>query len=255
VLTPVVGEEDGGAGTLASLVRLPSVAGAVVVEPTGLRIAQASAGAFRFRVRVPGRTAHGSVRRRGVSAIEKAWLVHQALLELERSRDERWPLCIGRIEGGAQPCDVPDLVVLDGRYGVAPHEDPAAARAALEHAVAAAAAVDSWLRTHPPRVTWVGAQWLPALTPLDDPLVGSFVTVGGEGPAVTMPYGSDAGLLRHVAGLPVVIVGPGEVADAHAADERVAVADLGRFAEVLLRGAARWWNDTRISERAMVASS
>ena len=255
VLSPVVGEEDGGIGTLASIATGLPVTGAVVVEPTDLRPARATAGALRFRVRVDGLAAHGSVRHRGVSAIEKGWLVHRALAELERARASRlahplappadgvptpWPVCIGRIEGGSQPCDVADSLVLDGRLGVAPHESPAAARAELEDAVARVAAGDDWLAAHPPRVDWVGAQWLPAETPAEDPLVAAFADAAGAAPSAT-PYGCDAGLLRHVAGLPVVTVGPGSVEQAHAGDERVAVADLGRFAELLLRGAARWW--------------
>ncbi len=259
VLSPVVGEEDGGIGTLASIaVGLP-VTGAVVVEPTDLRVARATAGALRFRVSVDGLTAHGSVRHRGVSAIEKGWLVHRALEELERSRGARlahplvpredgsgngaptpWPVCVGRIEGGWQPCDVADRLTLDGRLGVAPHEDPTAARAELEEAVARVAGADAWLAGHPPRVAWVGAQWLPAETPADDPLVAALADASGA-PPVAMPYGCDAGLLRHVAGLPAVTAGPGSVDQAHAPEERVAVEDLGGFAELLLRGAARWW--------------
>jgi acetylornithine deacetylase len=255
VLAPVVGEEDGGAGTLALLARPGSASGAVVVEPTDLRVAVASAGALRFRITVPGVTAHGSVRHRGVSAIEKGWAVHRALLDLERARAERlqhplveaepaaataWPICVGRIEGGSQPCDVADHLVLDGRLGVAPHEDPAAARAELEDAVAQVGRTDPWLAQHPAEVRWVGAQWWPAQTPVDDPLAAAFGGAG-RGP-VAVPYGCDAGLIRHVAGLPTVVLGPGEVAGAHAADERVRVADLTRFAEVLLRGTARWWS-------------
>jgi acetylornithine deacetylase len=256
VLAPVVGEEDGGAGTLALLARPWSVSAAVVVEPTDLRVAVASAGALRFRIHVPGVTAHGSVRHRGVSAIEKGWAVHRALLDLERARAERlehplvaaepgaatpWPVCIGRIEGGTQPCDVADHLVLDGRLGVAPHEDPAAARAELEEAVARVGTTDPWLALHPPRVHWVGAQWWPAQTPVDDPVAMAFTTTAGGEP-VAVPYGCDAGLLRHLAGLPTVVVGPGEVARAHAAEERVRVGDLARFAEVLLGSTARWWS-------------
>ena len=89
VLTPVVGEEDGGAGTLASLIAGVRADGAIVVEPTDLAIAPASAGALCFAVTVEGRTAHGSVRHTGVSAIEKAWLVHRRILDLEAERAGR----------------------------------------------------------------------------------------------------------------------------------------------------------------------
>ncbi len=256
VLSPVLGEEDGGLGTLASVAAGLPVTGAVVLEPTDLRVARATAGALRFRVTVDGLAAHGSVRHRGVSAIDKGWLVHRALAELEGERAARlahplvkpeagaptpWPICVGRVEGGSHPCDVPDRLVLDGRLGVAPHEDPAAARDDLAEAVARAGEHDAWLADHPPRVDWVGAQWLPSETPAGHALVDAFIDAAESAEAVAVPYGCDAGLLRHVAGLPAVVLGPGGVDAAHAPDERVRVADLGRAAELLLRGAAAWW--------------
>ena len=49
-----------------------------------------------------------------------------------------------------------------------------------------------------------------------------------------MPYGCDLGLLRQVGGVPGVVWGPGSADVAHAPDEHVAVADLERFANMLL---------------------
>ena len=66
----VIGEEDGGVGTLASILRGYTADGAVVAEPTELIVAPAQAGAFNFRVTVPGKAAHGCVREEGVSPIE-----------------------------------------------------------------------------------------------------------------------------------------------------------------------------------------
>ncbi|NJD18992.1 MAG: M20/M25/M40 family metallo-hydrolase, partial [Gemmatimonadetes bacterium] len=70
-LLGVVGEEDGGTGTLASILRGYTADGAVVMEPTGLAVAPAQAGCLNFRVRIPGKAAHGAVREEGVSALEK----------------------------------------------------------------------------------------------------------------------------------------------------------------------------------------
>lgn len=248
VLTPVVGEEDGGCGTLATMVTGPLTVdppdGVVVIEPTDLAIGTAVAGALCFRVAVPGRTAHGSVRTEGVSAIEKGWLVHRGLLALEAEQNLAWgaadgavpyPTCIGRIEGGDYLCDEAAWLHLDGRYGVPAHVDVDTARAALEERVAAVAAEDDWLRDHPPSTTWIGAQWLPAVTPEDDPLVEALRQASPDSPVRELPYGCDMGLLRDVWGVPTVVIGPGAVEVAHAPDEGVRLDDLGRFATVLQR--------------------
>ena len=83
----VVGEEDGGVGTLATVLRGHVGDGAVVLEPTGLSVAAAQAGALNFRLTVPGRAAHGALRYEGVSALEKFMLVYRDLVEFERERN------------------------------------------------------------------------------------------------------------------------------------------------------------------------
>ncbi len=244
ILTPVVGEEDGGCGTLATLRSGLEADGAVVIEPTDLRWATASAGALSFRVTVPGRTAHGSVRHTGVSAIEKGWLIHQGILRLEADRarrlshplvDSGFPICMGRIEGGDHRCDEAAWLTLEGRMGFAPQEPVEVARAELVDAVAEVASCDDWLQDHPPTVEWIGAQWLGGETPVDDPLVTCVRALDPSIELVGMSYGCDLGLLRQAGGIPTVAFGPGAVADAHAPDERVEVAQLEACAHALHR--------------------
>lgn len=250
VLTPVIGEEDGGAGTLASILvgATDDVDAAVVLEPTDLAVATASAGALCFRVTVSGRAAHGSVRHTGVSAIEKGWLVHRGLLALEADRAARtrhrlypslgpaavpFPLCMGTIAGGDYRCDEAAWLVLEGRYGTAPDEPVAAARAELEACVAAVADADPWLADHRPTVEWIGAQWVGGDTDLAAEIVRAFARVLPRVEPVGVPYGCDLGLLRQVADVPAVVYGPGSADVAHAPDEHVRVGDLGRCAATL----------------------
>lgn len=87
LIQSVIGEEDGGCGALATVLRGHIGDGAIVVEPTELRIAPAQAGALNFRLTVPGAAAHGCVREEGVSAIEKFMLLYQALMDLEAARN------------------------------------------------------------------------------------------------------------------------------------------------------------------------
>jgi acetylornithine deacetylase len=239
----VIGEEDGGVGTLAAVLRGYRADGAVVAEPTELIVAPAQAGAFNFRVTVPGKAAHGCVREEGVSAIEKFIPIHQALLALERERNEKaqdplyaryelpYALCIGNVKAGTWASSVAESLVFEGRYGVAVDEDVAEARRSLEEVVARAAQADPWLRDHPPVVEWWGGQFEPARIAVDHPLVetvkGAFAEAGGALARVEgMTYGADMRLLVKVGETPTVLFGPGDVRASHRPDEYVPVDDL-----------------------------
>jgi acetylornithine deacetylase len=214
----VIGEEDGGTGTLATLLRGHTAQGAVVTEPTRLRLVTAQAGSLTFRLTVPGFSAHGCVREEGVSAVEKFLPLFAALRRLEAERcgvdtadgtgagaaghaaagecshvagDPRsplfaayrlpWPIEVGTLRAGDWASSVPDTLVAEGRYGVAVGEDPAAARRVFEGAVTRAAAADPWLAAHPPSVEWWGGRFDPAVTAEDDPIVAA---VSGAAAAV-----------------------------------------------------------------------
>ena len=119
----------------------------------------------------------------------------------------------------------------EGRFGVAPGEDPGEARAELEAAVAGAAAGDPWLEEHPPRVDWWGAQFEPARTDPGAEVVraarGAHRDASGrEADLRGMTYGADMRLLVNVAGVPTVLYGPGDVRRAHRPDEGVEVEEL-----------------------------
>jgi len=243
VVESVIGEEDGGVGTLAAVLRGYSADGAIVVEPTELIVAPAQAGAFNFRVTIPGKAAHGCVREEGVSAIEKFFPIHQALMELERERNERLQdplyaryklpnaLCIGNVRAGTWASSVAESLVFEGRYGIAVDEDHSAARRAFEETVAKVAQADPWLRDHPPVVEWWGGQFYPAHTPVDHPLVqtivGAYEKVAGDASRLEgMTYGADMGLLVNVGHTPTVLFGPGDVRVSHRPDEYVPIKDL-----------------------------
>lgn len=236
-------EEDGGAGTLGLLTHGVTADACVIPEPTGLAVVPAVAGALSWRITLRGLSAHGALREEGVSAIEKLPRVLTAVQELERRRNDRhaeelfawldtpFAICGGRIAGGDWPSSEADWLTWEGRYGVAPGEDLAAARGEFESAVAAVAAEDPWLAEHPPTVTWWGGQFLPART---DPTAlavtattSAFSAVTGDAPLVRgMPYGCDMGLTVGVADIPTVVFGPGDIRAAHRPDEHVPLADL-----------------------------
>jgi acetylornithine deacetylase len=254
----VESEEDGGLGTFGLLARGWRADACVVPEPTGLDLVPACAGALTFRLRVRGRSAHASRRTDGVSAVDKLWPLWRALADLEARRNAvpdplmaRWPvpypLSIGVVRAGDWASSVPDLLVAEGRLGVALGEEPAAARRDLEAAVAEAGAADPWLRDHPAEVEWWGGQFASGQLPEGSDLVARVgaahrAAVGARGapagagdpPAVWgAPYGSDLRLLTGLGGIPTVHYGPGDSAAAHAPDESVAVAEVHTAARAL----------------------
>ena len=257
----VIGEEDGGVGTLAAVLRGYTADGAIVAEPTELIVAPVQAGAFNFRVTIPGKAAHGCVREEGVSPIEKFVPVHEALMELERERNERLQdplyaryrlphaLCIGNIRAGTWASSVAESLVFEGRYGIAVDEDQDAARRSLEEAVAEAAQADPWLRDFPPVVEWWGGQFYPARTAVDHPLVqtivGAFEKVTGSAARLEgMTYGADMGLLVNVGHTPTVLFGPGDVRVSHRPDEYVTVEELETAVRTLALAALRFCGHT-----------
>ncbi|GLW50999.1 acetylornithine deacetylase [Streptomyces sp. NBRC 14336] len=246
----VVGEEDGGIGAFGTLRRGHRGDACVIAEPTAGRVITANAGALTFRISVPGRSAHGSSREQGVSAIDAYLPLHRALarLETERNRDPAplmaehpipYGLSVGTLRAGDWASSVPDLLVAEGRLGVRLGEEPADARAEFERCVAEACAADPWLREHPAEVTWPGGQFasgsLPDGHPLAD-LVRAAKTdaVGGAEPGIHgATYGSDLRLYA-AEGIPTLQYGPGDIHVAHSAREHVSVAEVADAARTLV---------------------
>lgn len=252
----VIGEEDGGCGTLAGIVRGYTADAVIIPEPTRMAIAPAQAGAHNVRITVPGLSAHGCYREEGVSAVEKYIVIHQALMALEADRNQRmrhplfhnyrlpYPLSIGTVHAGNWPSSVPELLVAEGRYGIGIGEDSQQARRELEDAIARVAAADPWMSSHPPLVEWWGGTFEPAETDIHHPIVstlaGAHGDLGGTVNYEGMPYGADMRLFVLHGGMPTVMYGPGDVRLAHKPDEYVPVNELIHVARTLAVTALRF---------------
>lgn len=254
LLAPVSAEEDGGAGTFALLQRGVTADMCVIPEPTDLAVIPANAGAVTFRLRVIGQASHASRRTEGVSAIDAFAPVMVALRELEQVRNARvdplmstwpiaYPLSIGVIHAGDWASTVPDLLVAEGRYGIALDEDVDVAKAQFESALSQACQADPWLREHPVQVEWWGGQFASGRTALDEPVVHAVQRAhrhvhGTDARMFAAPYGSDLRLMVGLGGIPTVQYGPGESAIAHAPNEYVDLIDVlacARVFESLIR--------------------
>ncbi len=238
----VVGEEDGGLGAFATMRRGHRGDAAVITEPTSGRIVTATAGALTFRIEVFGRSAHGSMRREGVSAFEAFLPIYQALSRLEAERnvnpdplfagsDLPYALSVGTISSGDWASNVPDKLTAEGRLGVQLDEDPRQARVALEDVVAEVSAKDPWLRENRPIVTWPGGQFASGRIDPDHPLVdevtAAVLDTGGTAPPVGAEvYGSDLRLYAGIGGIPTLHYGPGDIRLAHGPQEHIELDDV-----------------------------
>ncbi|HEY8987420.1 MAG TPA: ArgE/DapE family deacylase [Candidatus Limnocylindrales bacterium] len=250
VVAFVPGEEDGGQGTLAAI--RAGVTGdlAIITEPSNLDIVVAHAGAITFRLTVPGRAAHASQRREGVSALDNLFTILKALEADETRRNAAesdplmtalglpYPTVVGIVSGGEWASNVLDRVVADGRYGVRLGQSPADAAADLRAAIDAANAADPFLRDHPASVEIVGGQFGSGRVPSDHPLpIGlahAVEGITGRRPALLgEPYGADMRLFINEGDTPCVIFGPGDVKVAHGADEHVPLDEVETCARVL----------------------
>ena len=210
-----------------------------------------------FRIRVKGLSAHGGTRYEGVSAIEKSQLLLSAILELEQIRNARItdplyqsipipiPINIGRVCGGDWPSSVADMVIIEGRMGVAPDEKLEDARADFERQVAWAAENDNWMKDHPPTVEWFGAMWLPGQIDeehvLFKTLSENYQSIMGEDPEVmASPWGTDGGLMQTVAEIPFIVFGPGATKVAHFSNEYIEIDKVMQCSQILAMTIVDW---------------
>ena len=250
IVALVPSEEDGGQGTLAAI--RAGVRGdlAIITEPSDLDVVVAHAGAITFRLTVPGRAAHASQRREGVSALDKLFLLSRALEADEARRNAAetdplmtalglpYPTIIGIVAGGEWASTVLDRVTADGRYGVRLGQTAADAEAELRAAVASACAADEFLRDHPATIEVTGGRFGSARVASEHPLPVGLAdvveAVTGRRPALLgEPYGADMQMFVNVGETPCVMFGPGNVKVAHSANEHVPIAQVEDCARVL----------------------
>jgi acetylornithine deacetylase len=246
----VPSEEDGGQGMLAAIRAGIVGDAAIITEPTGLDVVIAHAGAITFRLTVPGRAAHASVRHEGVSALDNLYTLIRALEADETARNAAetdplmtvlglpYPTMIGKVWGGEWASTVLDQVIAEGRYGVKLGQTWRDAEADLRACIEAACAADPFLRDHPVRLELTGGKFSSARVPAGHPLpvslaVAAEATLGRRPALLGEPYGADMRLLVHEGRTPTVIFGPGDVRVAHSADEYVALDEVADCARVL----------------------
>ena len=250
LVASVPSEEDGGQGMLAAIRAGATGDMAVITEPTSLEVVIAHAGAITFRLSVPGRAAHASVRREGVSALDKLQVLVRALEADETARNaaETEPLMtahglpyatiIGTVNGGSWPSTVIDRIEVEGRYGVKLGQTWRDAERDLQRCIDDANEGDAFLREHPATVALTGGRFSSSRVAADHPLPVGLAAVaedvlGRRPPMTGEPYGADMRLLIHHGDTATVIFGPGDKRLAHSANEWVSITEVVGCARTL----------------------
>ena len=240
VLAALVDEEHAQAGSRA-LARSGLKADlAIVGEPTRLKVVTAHKGNVWLRLETSGKAAHGARPELGRNAVLEMARVVQ-LLETEYAsilRHQRHPLLgaatisVGTIAGGVQPNIVPDRCEIHADRRTLPGEDAASVCREIE----------ALLRLHGRRARVADTKsepcW-PLATDPNLPLVREFMRLARQRRPCGVHYFCDASVLSQ-GGIPSVVFGPGDIAQAHTADEWVdlrqveeATALLARFLRTL----------------------
>jgi len=259
-LVAVPGEEDGGTGTLAAIRRGWTGDFVIITEPTsgpnGPQIVAAHGGALTFTIEVEGRSAHGATRREGESALEHFWTIHRALRNIEAELNEGetnpamaslglpYATTVGIVHGGVWASNVMEQITAEIRVGVTIDETIAAAEERFERTLRNAIDGDPWLDRHPPRIERTGAAFGSSSIDVSHPLVTAVrdaaATVTGVAPdAIGVPYGCDMALWTRVGESATLVYGPGDVHNAHAADEHASITEAATVAATLIDAVRR----------------
>jgi acetylornithine deacetylase len=216
----------------------------IVAEPTLLNVVVAHKGLVRWRCRTRGKAAHSSQPLRGENAIFKMAPVLEALevyqKEVAPTRGEhpllgRPSLSVGTIAGGVSINTVPDHCVVEIDRRMLPGES---SQEAYQHVVDFVAQRTGNALHDPPMLTAPGLS-----NTHNEPLANRLVEVvrrlGNPCEKIGVHFGTDAAAYGPL-GIPVVVFGPGDIAQAHTEDEWIALEQLHRGADVLYHFASEF---------------
>jgi acetylornithine deacetylase len=264
-LQSVVEEECTGNGALACLQRGYRADAAFIPEPLEPQLMRAQVGPIWFQVQVSGDPQHasGGFNEAGANAIEKAMMLIGALKRLEIDRNAQkhrhehfenhaHPIRfnLGKIAGGDWASSVPAWCHFDMRVAVYPGESLAGARREIEECIARAAAEDTYLPNHAPKVIYNGfmaeGYVLAGAPELESALRRSHEKVWGEALREhSTSAASDARFFGLYQSAPTLVYGP-SCRRPHGYDEAVDLESLRKVTQTMALFVAQWCDLERL---------
>jgi acetylornithine deacetylase len=230
------GDEEVGGRVLRAFLDTGRAAGierAIVCEPTSCRAGTRHRGVAAMRARLLGQGAHSSLADRLPSPLVDLARAAVGLRDWALARKDEGPagfpgLClnVAGLDGGVAFNVVPKEIVLTASLRPPPGADVPRLRGDVEAIVRAAApaAEIEWPLDNPPFATRAPASF--------HDLLGDLVAAPTD-----LAFWTEAAVLP-AAGIDAVVIGPGDIARAHAADEWVPRADLERARDLFIRAFA-----------------
>ena len=231
-ITSVCDEEGGGNGSMQAIMSGQRADGVVVCEGTSDELILAHMGFVFFRVKFAGKACHSGAKQDGVSAIEKAIKVIQALNEKEHEwlLHYKHPLLpapnlnVGLIHGGTAGSTVAEECMFEVCVHYLPNQmSHNQVVKEFQEVVERVAKSDAWLEEHLPeiKITQAGGGFeMEEHSFFVDSFKRAYAEARGKDVKVVgSPAGCDSRLWRNIAECPTIQFGPGNLAQCHAVDE------------------------------------
>jgi acetylornithine deacetylase/succinyl-diaminopimelate desuccinylase-like protein len=230
----LVDEENNQAGSRALIRNRFKADLAIVGEPTSLRVVTAHKGDLWLQLETVGKAAHGARPELGNNAIHTMAQVVDTLETAYAAflRKKRHSLLghatvnVGVIRGGRQPNIVPDHCVVQVDRRTLPGEKDAEVKRHLLR----------FLRERGLKAALRDTKGVPSPSLKTDPnlvLVRQLMRQAGQTQALGVHFFSDAGVLG-AGGIPSVLFGPGDIAQAHTETEWIDLRQLERARTMLV---------------------
>ncbi|MBR89886.1 MAG: hypothetical protein CMO66_01245 [Verrucomicrobiales bacterium] len=203
---------------------------AVVGEPTGLKVVRGCKGSCRFTIHTEGRAAHSSEPDNGANAIVGMARVIPALAEFFETRLGDYAAAgfdpstgsIGLIEGGSGVNIVPDRCTITIDLRTVPGQDERATLGELEVFTRERCGDLGEVQLVFDEPTHFSPSFE---TSTRHPLVRTACEVVGDDKARVVSFGCDGSKIA-ARGIPTIVLGPGDIGQAHTKDEFISLADL-----------------------------
>lgn len=211
----------------------------IVGEPTSMRMVVAHKGIHTFRCAVHGKAAHSSLTPQGVNAIEYAAKLIVFINELAgrlKARHDTDPdydvpfstLSVNTIAGGIAGNIVPQLCEFEFDYRNLPHMSPADITAPIEAHIREVLQPQMQAVEAACRIDMRHGENVPAMPEAEAALLHDLITqLVEDSSRLKVAYATEGGQFQQ-AGIATVICGPGNIEQAHKADEFVELSQLAR---------------------------